>query len=290
MAASENLPPLPLPDDRTWSSIGVVHCEELHGGFQSRVFAGTCSGERVVVKLTDSRLVDRAYRRRVEMTSLLAAMDDSVVGPLTTKSGVIVELGAWLAVLYPFVDGETPDVSDEADVRRMATTLARLHRSLQELDPVGLPPVGLPPVAALAGAEAPTGAAGFGRRQLLHGDFSPANLLFSERQVRVFDFDDCGYGPIEFEVGNTLYMALFDAAMSSEMDSYERFRAWFVDEYRSASGHGLPDELVNTSIGLRVQALGRWIDEPESAPIGIRTATPAWRDSLRAFVRSQASP
>jgi hypothetical protein len=103
----------------------------------------------------------------------------------------------------------------------------------------------------------------------------------------VFDFDDCGYGPIEFEVGNTLYMVLFDAAMSSEIERYERFRAWFVDEYRSASNQSVPDELLDTSIGLRVQALSRWLDRPETAPIGIRTATLAWRNSLRAFVRSQ---
>jgi hypothetical protein len=75
--------------------------------------------------------------------------------------------------------------------------------------------------------------------------------------------------------------------MSSGMHAYERFRAWFVDGYRSASGHAVPDELVGRSIALRVQALGRWIDRPETAPIGIRTATPAWHDSLRAFVRSQ---
>jgi Ser/Thr protein kinase RdoA (MazF antagonist) len=281
MAASENLAP-PLPDERTWSSMGVVRGEELHGGYQSRVFAGTCGGERVVVKLTDSRLVDQGYRRRVEMTSLLAKIDDSVVGPVMTKSGVIAELGAWLAVVYPFVVGETPDVSHEADVRRMATTLARLHRSLRQLDPVDLPAV-----AALAGLEPPTDAVGPGQHQLLHGDFSPANLLFSDRGVRVFDFDDSGYGPIEFEVGNTLYMALFDAAMASEMERYERFRGWFVDEYRTASGHGVPDELVDASIALRVQALGGWLDRPASAPVGIRTATPAWRDSLRAFVRSQ---
>ena len=285
MAASEILTPLPLPDDRTWSSIGVVRSEELHGGYQSRVFAGTCGGERVVVKLTDSRLVDQGYRRRVEMTSLLAQVDDSVVGPLMTKSGVIAELGAWLAVVYPFVVGETPDVSDEDDVIRMATTLARLHRSLRQLDSVDLPAV-----AALAGAELPTGAAGLDSRQLLHGDFSPANLLLSNGRIRVFDFDDSGYGPIEFEVGNTLYMGLFDAAMSSEMQRYERFRAWFIDGYRTASGHGVPDELVDTSIALRVQALGRWLDRPESAPIGIRTATPAWRGALRAFVRSQTGP
>jgi Ser/Thr protein kinase RdoA (MazF antagonist) len=284
MVASENLSPLRLPSERMWSSIGVVRGEELRGGHQSRVFEGTCHGDRVVVKLSDSRLVDEAYRQRVEMTALLAEIDDSVVGPLPTNVGIVVELGPWLAVVYPRVAGRTPDICQEADVRRMATTIASLHRSLRQFDSIDLPTV-----AALAAAEPPATAAEFGQRQLLHGDFSPANLLLSERQVRVFDFDDCGYGPIEFEVGNTLYMVLFDAAMSSEMERYERFRAWFVDEYRSASSQGLRNELVDKSIGLRVQALGRWIDEPASAPIGIRTATPAWRDSLRAFVRSQTS-
>jgi len=282
MAASENLASLPLPDDKAWSSIGVVLGDELHGGHQSQMFTGAFGGEQVVVKLTDSRLVDQAYRRRVEMTSVLAEMDDSVVGPLTTDAGVVAELGQWLAVVYPFVVGRTPDIRDEADVRRMATAMANLHRTLQRLAPVDLPAV-----AALAAAEAPIDVAGFGRRQVLHGDFSSANLMFSERQARVFDFDDCGYGPIEFEVGNTLYMVLFDAAMSSEIERYERFRAWFVDEYRSASNQSVPDELLDTSIGLRVQALSRWLDRPETAPIGIRTATPAWRNSLRAFVRSQ---
>jgi Ser/Thr protein kinase RdoA (MazF antagonist) len=282
MAASENLPSLPLPDDQAWLSIGVVCGSELHGGHQSRVFAASCDGDQVVVKLTDSRLVDQAFQRRVEVTSRLAEIDDSIVGPVTTKAGRILELGGWLAVVYPFIVGNAPDVGDEADVRRMATTMASLHRSLDQLEPVDLPAV-----AALAEAEPRTDVSRFGRRQLLHGDFSHANLLFSDRQSRVFDFDDCGYGPIEFEVGNTLYMMLFDAAMSSDMARYERFRAWFVDEYRSASGHGVPDELVDKSIEIRVRVLGRWIDHPETAPIGIRTATPAWRDSLQAFVRSQ---
>lgn len=264
-----------------WSSIGVVCGPELHAGHQSRVFAATRNDDRVVVKLTDSRLVDQTFEQRLQVTSKLAEMDESVVGPIVMTAGLMVELGGWLAVVYPYVVGRTPDVCDAADVRRMARTLATLHRSLDQLDPIDLPSV-----AALVGAPR-TDDAEFGRRQLLHGDFSHANLLFSDRQARVLDFDDCGYGPVEFEVGNTLYMELFDAAMSSDMQRYERFRAWFVDEYRSASGHDVPDALVEKSITLRVEALGRWIEQPDSAPIGIRTATPAWRDALRAFVASR---
>ena len=147
-------------------------------------------------------------------------------------------------------------------------------------------PVDVPTVAALARAATPPEVTWLGPHQLLHGDFSPSNLRWSRRRMRVFDFDDCGYGPIEFEVGNTLYMALFDAATSRTMERYDRFRAWFVDEYRSASGQDVPDDLVDAAISLRVATLGRWIDRPESAPIGIRTATPAWHDTLRAFVRS----
>lgn len=82
-------------------------------------------------------------------------------------------------------------------------------------------------------------------------------------------------------------MELFDAAMSSEVERHERFRSWFVDEYRSASGRRVADEPVDEAIRLRVQALRRWVDHPETAPIGIRAATPAWRESLRAFVREQ---
>jgi len=280
---SEDLKPLPLPGAGAWQSIGVVRGCELPGGHQSRVFAAEHNGDAVVVKLTDGRLAHEAFHRRLEMTAELAEVDNSVVGPVALDSGIVARLDGWLAVVYGFASGRAPNIGDEDDVRRMASTLASLHRSLARLGSVDLPAV-----ATLAGAALPVDRDGFSRRQLLHGDFSDANLLFSDRRVWIFDFDDCGYGPVEFEVGNTLYMVLFDAAMSSEMERYERFRQWFVDEYRSASGRIVLDELLDKSIKLRVEALERWVDRPETAPIGIRTATPAWRQSLRDFVRSQA--
>ncbi len=296
MASSEQLEPVPLPSSATWAAIDVVLGQELHGGYQSRVFAARYRDKAVAVKVTDSRLADDAFHRRLDAVSALAAVDEAVVGPIELDAGVVTDAGGWLIVVYPFVVGNQPDLANEGDVRRMAIALASLHQSLSGIDSSDLPAV-----AALAGSGQRVGADGFGPAQLLHGDFSPKNVLFadniSEASVRVLDFDDCGVGPVEFEVGNTLYMALFDAstsAWSSETSApsagerYERFREWFVDSYRMASGRTVSDEVLDESIRLRVRALARWIERPETAPIGIRSATPEWRDVLQAFVRSQA--
>lgn len=268
-----------LPTSERWSSIGVTLGAELQGGHQSRVFLAERFGERVVVKLTDGRFVDDSFRQRIEMSASLATVDESVVGPITTDAGLVADLEGWLAVVYPFVTGRMPAITDERDVRLMATTLADLHRSLRSLDAVELPPV-------VALADRTTDMTGFGEPQLLHGDFSPTNLLFSIDAIAVIDFAECGRGPVEFEVGNTLYMVLFDAAMSSQMDRFRQFRAWFVDSYRSASGRAVDDALLDRSIQLRVDALEHWLNDPESAPIGIRTATPTWRNTLRSLLPS----
>jgi hypothetical protein len=37
-------------------------------------------------------------------------------------------------------------------------------------------------------------------------------------------------------------------------------------------------------IEVRVDALRSWLDDPSTAPIGIRTSSPEWRDVLRSFV------
>jgi len=282
---SESIEPLPVPSAHVWRSVGLTPGEEIHAGYQSRVFIAERGGEKVVVKLSDSRLVDESFLQRIEIQSSLARIDESVVGPLTLGSSCVAHLDDWLAVAYPFVVGEAPDITSQSDVRHMAEALSRLHGSLKRLDIVDMPAV-----AALRGVDALEAADGFGPAQLLHGDFSDANTLMAEGGVRIFDLDDCGYGPVEFEIGNTLYMVLFDAVMNPDMHRYERFRAWFVDEYRSAGGRGVTDTALDRAIRLRVDALGRWIDRPETAPIGIRTATTEWRESLRVFVRSRLPP
>jgi Ser/Thr protein kinase RdoA (MazF antagonist) len=111
---------------------------------------------------------------------------------------------------------------------------------------------------------------------------------------RVFDFDDCGYGPPAFDVANALLMVRFDDATSGRAAVCPTFEASFVAGYQAAADTPLDLEEVHDLVGLRVDALERWLDEPAQAPIGIRTASPEWHATLRAFVddhrrRSKAS-
>ena len=233
-----------------------------------------------MVKLTDGRLVDPFYDRRVRLTEQLAALDPCVVGPVRVTADLVLRVGEWRVVAYPFIEGTTPDLATEGDVARMATVLASLHQALATIESCELPLV-----AALVDSERPDGGL-FGTDQLLHGDFSSANVRFEADCVKVFDYDDCGYGPIEFEIGNCLYMVLFDATMAGDHARYVRFRRWFVDAYESGAGISLDPVALDAAIGLRKAALGRWIDDPQSAPIGIRSASSEWRARLRDFVDS----
>lgn len=151
-----------------------------------------------------------------------------------------------------------------------------------------LPENSLPLVAALRAvpdAEMPTAA----DRQLLHGDFGASNLRQTDGVIRIFDLDDCGYGPPAFDVANALYMVLFDSATHGTADIYGTFRPSFLDGYASTPGTGLAEESLDHFIDLRVRALGSWLHDLDSAPIGIRTASPAWRATLRTFVSNYGS-
>lgn len=142
---------------------------------------------------------------------------------------------------------------------------------------------GIPPVAALrTTAPRPVALTG-ARTQLLHGDFSAVNLRHHAGRIRVFDFDDCGTGPVAFDVGNTLYMALFDATLNGDPSRYRRFRSWFIDAYRAQSDDAVDDDALDSVIDLRRFALRHWLEHPSEAPIGVRTSSPAWRRRLRSF-------
>ena len=120
----------------------------------------------------------------------------------------------------------------------------------------------------------------------MHGDFNDGNLRRIDSTVRVFDFEDCGYGPRSFEIANALYMVLFDSTIRAGTDRYSTFEDAFLNGYETEDTRPIDRLAVDQFIDLRVLALGRWLDDLTTAPIGIRTATPQWHQTLRSVVSS----
>ena len=252
---------------------------ELHGGHQSRLYRARRTGGDYVAKLTERRFVDDAYFARLDLAGRLAAIDSRVVGPLPIEGSLATAMGEWFVVAYPFVQGRSADPTDRGDVTAMAATLAELHDSMRTLDVAGLPRV-----AALRDV---TDGLGSGRpEQLLHGDYGASNIVVNDAGVRIIDFDDAGWGPVEFEIGNTLYMAMFDATVRHDLDEYRRFREWFVDGYGVTAASAPELDVVDAAITLRKRALANWLDDLPNAPIGVRSASPEWRRLLRRFVNT----
>ena len=253
---------------------GEATIDELHGGHQSSVFRVTrVSGEVIVAKLTDASMVDRAeFAARVAAVAALADIDGRVCRPLPIGDGLVNEVddGGQLRLLvcHEHAAGVPLDASD-ADL--MGRTLRGLHESMAEL-----PAVGLPSVAALRGATD-------GEGQLLHGDFNAGNIRRLGEAVRIFDFDDCGYGPVAFDVANALYMVLFDAVVQGAPRVYLDFRQAFVGAFRHGARTEVSDAVLDGFIDRRVEAVRAWLDDLDRAPIGIRTASPQWHATLRSF-------
>ena len=268
-----------LPAQQELHRLGVSIDRELHAGKQSRVFAATIDGRDVVIKLTDARMADRTVlAERMRTAEELAWRTEAAVAPVRIDGELVHAAGGWLATATPLIVGRQAETSDAADARLLGRTLGGLHEAL-----AALAPRGLPPVAALDADEGSVD----NRSQLLHGDFSDQNVIVTSDGLRVFDFDDCGYGPVLYDVANSLYMVLFDAEVNADRDRYAAFRAPFLEGYADVAGEAVDVAVVDSLIDARIHALGRWLDDLSNAPIGIRTSSPEWRRTLRTFVSSQ---
>lgn len=273
--------------ERLVDALGVDEVEELVGGHQSRVFrAAERNGRPVVAKVLDASLTDRVELEiRIDAVAALSDLDPRVCPPVEINEQRISELTSadgheHYVVCYEFAPGTEPDPARAVDATRMGAALSTLHESMSQL-----PAFALPVVSALDAIK-PEKAVGAGARQLLHGDFNASNLRCAGGVVRIFDLDDCGYGPPEFDVANALYQVLFDAVTRGTVKTYETFRPSFVDGYAGASGPSLREESLDRFIDLRVRALASWLDDLDHAPIGIRTASRAWQATLRSFAAS----
>jgi Ser/Thr protein kinase RdoA (MazF antagonist) len=270
-----------LPTDRELAMFGFANSTELGGGQQSRLLAVDSDTVHLVVKLSRQDDVDRdMLERRMQMVEDLARISSSVVAPKRVRGRLVNETSGWLLTAVPHVAGRHPDPGDVADSAVMGAVLADLHVSLRELSDIHLPRV-----AALQAIGHTGASTGYGPDQLLHGDFNSANIVLTDDGPRIFDFDDSGYGPVEFDVANALYMVLFDSLTSdAEGLVYDRFKSAFLEGYSGRSGHPLRESTLKSMIDIRVRSLERWIGHPLEAPVGIRMAGDAWLEVLRRFV------
>jgi hypothetical protein len=172
-------------------------------------------------------------------------------------------------------------------------TLSDLYASTRALPKMDLGPVRSVPVftaSVLVGIPGRSGVFADAddpeRRQILHGDMNTGNLRKTAEGVQVFDFDDCGVGPIEHDVGNALYMAYFDAVTRGTPDRYPPFRRDFLRGYADGPGGELVLDAVQRAISRRVLTLAIWLARPALAPMGVARSSRAWKATLQTFTET----
>ena len=264
------------------SFLGTDVPSRLHGGYQSLVYAAVADdGSPCVAKLRHISGTDKGILAvQMLMVADLAGLDPRVCSPLAKDGSYVLDVDVdgttKLGTLFELAEGEAPDNASSTDAQLMGAELSKLHASLQSLPEYKIP---LVPALAAVGFEP-----GNAPLQLVHGDFSSQNLRKTEGSVRIFDFDDSGYGTREFDVANSLYLVLFEAVVNDRYSDYRDFKEAFVEGYRIDSAAAPLDlEALPAFIDLRVNALETWLAEPRTAPAGIRTATSQWRYTLGQF-------
>lgn len=267
--------------------LDVEAVEELEGGHQARVFRVVRHGVAMVAKAHDSLAVERRdLEARLDVMTSLAVLGQPVCRPLPIGDDIVLEIeserGGGYLVCFEFAAGREPNPAAAHDSAVMGAALSQLHAAMAQL-----PVMPLPPVAALATTSIEAEPA-LGSAQLLHGDFSASNLRDKGGELKIFDFDDCGYGPPEFDVANALYMVLFDSVVQGTPETYETFRPAFVAGYGAHLSRVVRDETLDSLIAFRVRALGRWLDDLETAPTGIRNASREWLATLQSFVEAKS--
>lgn len=292
MAITSHMPALSLvgcdTDDMTdedlteadWDALGFHDATELGGGWQSRVFRANGPEGTMAVKLTPVTLADRALLdRRSAVVAKLADRNARVAKPVHVIGSLVHSFGGWLVTATRFVEGPHPDHFKGPHGEQMGSTLADLHQSMADL-----PNVELPRVAALQADVSSQWRSGESD-QLLHGDFAASNLVNATDGIHILDFDDCGYGPPDFDVANSLYMVLFDCWVEDRLEDYQRFKRAFVGAYETSAHRSVDQATVESLMNVRVMALKRWLTDPSGAPIGIRNSPPEWISTLNRFVK-----
>jgi Ser/Thr protein kinase RdoA (MazF antagonist) len=243
------------------------------GGHQNTVYR-VLDGQRTrVLRVTDARHRSLEDLKAVHLLmGDLADLTDLVHGPVPFPSGESViplthDGRPHHATLSPYFSGDPIAVDTQNGAQVFGRILAELHRAMHDLTSVyelsALPPAG-------------------GGQVLIHGDFNPSNVLVSGQRTAIIDFENACYASVPYELGNTIYMVLFDFRHDIETFITSGLKDGFIRGYRSIEY--VNPEAIRACFDRRVFLLKGWLEDYESAPLVISSADDVWKRELTDFV------
>lgn len=285
------------------AKLRIANAHPIAEGEQNLVFTCSLRGERNILKATDSRHRDRrALETQLAMLDALKHRFANVCASLPIWGDdhifeVAVEGVPFYLVAYRYAAGKRAEITRHG--HRMGQALAELHDAMRRLPRYAFAEITSDDTLAAVGEAART--LGVPEKtyasaleysdsrdmQLLHGDFNSGNLKIDGPAVNIFDFDNCVYGNLAYELGNSLYMVLFDQVRQADgnLARYRHFRRDFLEGYRHASHASPPEPVIDAYISYRVLLLSSWLQNPDDAPFFVRQSPSSWLDTLRTFVR-----
>lgn len=242
---------------------------------QNEVFKATVQGESCILRLTDRDHRSREFLdEELRLLRDLEAVTSIAVKPLTFPSGRFIEEAEYRGrfynvVIFTFIEGSSFDISSYANACDFGALLAELHIALSEL-------------SCLYDLNVMENR--LETKQLIHGDFNPTNVLFSNCSFIIIDFENSCYASFEYELANTIYMVLFDARNDPggllESGFIKGFLAGYTRDRR------IDFETVRSEVDRRVSKLEGWLNDLASAPLSISASPESWKNELEDFIHA----
>jgi tRNA A-37 threonylcarbamoyl transferase component Bud32 len=274
-----------LPDDSgaPVPRVPVPKVIGLGGGVSSVVLLVEAGDTRVVVKQPRRRLLVKEEWLANPMRALTEARALTLVHETTPEavpplldvdaSAHAITMAAAPLTWQPWKDLLLDGVADPAVARRLGLLLGAWHFStsqhrdelaeledLEVFDQLRIDPYHRtvaarhPALARQVATAAASLLASPARRCLVHGDFSPKNVLLGEEGLWVIDFEVAHVGNPVFDLAFlTTHLVLKSLHRPGDSELYRACAADFLDSYREVAGPGLVPS--NKSLGLQVGCL-----------------------------------
>ncbi len=216
---------------------------------------------------------------------------DQYVLPIT------FEHDTYYAVAFNYIDGSPLDPRNTYEIQSAAAILARFHRATAgKLKSIDRPTLFHSPIYDISYAthdqyydelkawksRLQSSSPFYG---IIHGDYNFSNLIKSIIYIYLIDFEDSCYGWYAYDIGNALYMELFDQRKEQEFDKFSDFFKQFIQSYFLAWPEAkVIIEDVPMFITYRVLMLESWLNGNPEAPNFIQSAETAWKKELIQFI------